>query len=319
MQSKYNIGEKVYVEMEVRKIMSKQPDKVVYEVGSEYIHGVHGWPVGKMLIEEEHLAEVPKVNITGVEVSVDEEQHTVFTAVGENIDPTAEFVWTIRFDEDSAEAKSTGPVLTLSDEEGAEYDSSEKVTVVVQIDEYVSGIIKIKGFEVSITGVEVDDTEGITLTAVGNNLDEEATYTWTLTCDHVEIDIISTGTKVTLSEEDKAIYDAAETVTVIVEVGDYTSESFTLKEPVPVVSIDSITESRDGENNVILTAVGQNLSESDEYGWAINMDGNIESMTSTGTSVTFDATQTADYDGATSVTAVVNVGDYTSGTIVVKE
>ena len=82
-----------------------------------------------------------------------------------------------------------------------------------------------------VTNIEADTKdELVVLTASGNNLSEQE-INWEITLDDSEpLELTSTGTELTLSEDNTALYEAASNVTAKVVIGDYPSEVYTLKE-----------------------------------------------------------------------------------------
>ena len=98
----------------------------------------------------------------------------------------------------------------------------------------VLGLQMIQDQEVNriyVTNIEADiKDELVVLTASGNNLSEQE-INWEITLDDSEpLELTSTGSELTLSEDNTALYEAASNVTAKVVIGDYPSEVYTLKE-----------------------------------------------------------------------------------------
>lgn len=87
--------------------------------------------------------------------------------------------------------------------------------------------------ELSITGVSyaIDAQETITLTLSGSNLEETETYQWSIKVDEeAVVEKTSTGTALEIAADTdlNTSIQAGDNVTVIVSVGDYTSDELTV-------------------------------------------------------------------------------------------
>lgn len=84
--------------------------------------------------------------------------------------------------------------------------------------------------DVVITGVGVSTVDNdVTLTAQGNNLSNLSMFTWKIMCDSDTIEKVTYGPVITLVGSDKDKYNNSTSVSVLLRVGNYDSEEYTLK------------------------------------------------------------------------------------------
>lgn len=84
----------------------------------------------------------------------------------------------------------------------------------------VTGITPINGENSSLVS---------SIEAIGTNLDEAATYVWTVFFNSTVVSDSSIGPTLHLTPSQASLYNVASTVRVTVMIGDYTSDTFTLK------------------------------------------------------------------------------------------
>jgi hypothetical protein len=88
--------------------------------------------------------EANRIYVTNIEAAIEEEL-VVITASGNNLSEQEIINWEITLDDsDPLELTSTGPELTLSEENTALYEAASTVTAKVVIGEYTSEVYTLK-------------------------------------------------------------------------------------------------------------------------------------------------------------------------------
>lgn len=130
---------------------------------------------------------------------------------------------------------SDGKVNTVEEVIKVFKDFPEDMTVQEAIGELMGGGLQDEDIEnifypKEVTGITADESgELVILNLVGNNIEEDDAIDWTMEMEGVEKELSGVGTTLTLSAEDSAEYRAANNVSAKVSIGEYDSESFTLK------------------------------------------------------------------------------------------
>lgn len=107
------------------------------------------------------------------------------------------------------------------------YNKSE-INIVTPIDYVVDAVIDVN--ETYVNKIEVSTVGGsITYTMSGTNLYSNEEYTWIMSYDDEEIEVVNTGLVRTLASSEIVKYNSANTVKAKIRKDNYVSEEFTLK------------------------------------------------------------------------------------------
>ena len=107
------------------------------------------------------------------------------------------------------------------------YNKSE-INIVTPIDYVVDAVIDVN--ETYVNKIEVSTVGGsITYTMSGTNLYSNEEYTWIMSYDDEEIEVVNTGLVRTLASSEIVKYNSATTVKAKIKKDNYVSEEFTLK------------------------------------------------------------------------------------------
>jgi hypothetical protein len=107
------------------------------------------------------------------------------------------------------------------------YNKSE-INIVTPIDYIVDAVIDVN--ETYVNKIEVSTVGGsITYTMSGTNLYSNEEYTWIMSYDDEEIEVVNTGLVRTLASSEIVKYNSATTVKAKIKKDNYVSEEFTLK------------------------------------------------------------------------------------------
>ena len=107
------------------------------------------------------------------------------------------------------------------------YNKSE-INIVTPIDYVVDAVIDVN--ETYVNKIEVSTVGGsMTYTMSGTNLYSNEEYTWVMSYDDEEIEVVNTGLTRTLTSSEIVKYNSATTVKAKIRKDNYVSEEFTLK------------------------------------------------------------------------------------------
>ena len=95
-------------------------------------------------IEEPLKITKDKIIISGITTGLDSDRHVTLLINGDNLPIDKEYNWMINFDNISITPSTQENFLILSNGNSNKYKSASNVSVIINVDDYISDIIKIK-------------------------------------------------------------------------------------------------------------------------------------------------------------------------------
>ena len=268
-----------------------------------------------------YVVKTPTISVNNIEALINGNLVTLI-AEGKAIGESTNIDWHISYDDSEPTViSSTGTSLVLDDPNTTSFFHAADVTVFVTIDTYTSDTFNVRHV-IEISNIAAAEYEGnVTFTMSCRNIPDDAEINWVVYYDEGDgVALSGVGYSLALDPTNVEAYDNADTVGVQASYDNYTSEIFTVKEPVPEpVSVTDVTATED-EGTIRFDMVSTGIPEDAEVSWEVSYDGeSVISIPDIGYSTVLDSENRDAYLAASTVTVRVVYEEYISEEFTVKE